>query len=139
MIGFYIFTSLSALLGYFLFIPRFSYIGAASITIYSEVLIAIFSAFCVFKITRFLPRLKIFFRSLGACMFMAFFIYIIPLPYQTSLMSLIAVLIGATVTYFVALFIFQGISSTDLKILYKKTEQQITPLFPDNKTDLTSG
>ena len=139
MIGFYIFTSLSALLGYFLFIPYFSYIGAASITIYSEVLIAIFSAFCVFKVTRFLPRLKIFFRSLGACAIMALFIYIIPLPYQTSLLSLIAVLIGATITYFVALFLLRGISPTDLKILYKKTEQQITPLFPDNKTDLTSG
>jgi len=136
MIGFYAFTSLSALLGYFLIIPRFSYIGAASITIYSEVLIAIFSAYCVFRAIRFLPSLKVFFRALGAGAAMSLFIYFIPIPYQTSLGNLILVIIGATIVYFAALFLFRGISREDLQALLKKTEQKKSPLLADNRADL---
>ena len=137
MIRFYAFTGLSALTGYFIFIPRFSYIGAASITIYSEVLIAIFSAYCVFRATRFRPRLKTLGRALGAGLIMSLFIYFVPLPYQTSLGGLIAMIIGATASYLGALFLFRGISPTDLRALFKKTASQKTSLLTDNRTDIT--
>jgi len=138
MIRFYAFTGLSALLGYFLIIPRFSYIGAASITIYSEVLIATFSAYCVFRTTLFRPRLKTLWRSLGAGLAMSLFIYFIPIHYQTSLSGLIVVIIGASILYFAALFWLKGVSPEDLRSILKKSSSKNPPLLPDNRTDITN-
>ena len=115
MIGFYLFTSLSALLGYLLLIPRFSYFGAAGVTIYSELLTAIFSAYCVFKYSRFLPGLKTFGQALLAGLPLALLLYFFPRHYQNTLGGLIFIIVLAVVVYFLALYILGGIKDNDLK------------------------
>jgi len=120
MIGFYVFTSISALAAYFYLIPKYSYMGAAAVTIYSEAMIAIFSAYCIFKYTRFLPSLKISLKSLLASLVMGCFINFFSNYAQESLSQLILIIIAACVIYFVFLYIIGGIKSEDLNSIIKK-------------------
>lgn len=55
----YVFTAITSLIGYFIFIPKFSYFGAAWITIYSELAIALASLYLIKKFTGFFPSLTI--------------------------------------------------------------------------------
>jgi O-antigen/teichoic acid export membrane protein len=121
MIGFYVFTSVSSLIAYLIFIPRYSYFGAAAVTIYSEVMIAIFSAYCIFKYSRFIPNLIVLTKALAASAIMGAFIYFLPIRYYSaSLLGLFAVLVLASVIYFVIIFLLGGIKIEDLKSIFKK-------------------
>ena len=121
MIVFYVFTSISSLIAYLFFIPRYSYFGAAGVTIYSEVLIAIFSAYCIFKYSHFIPSLIVFLKSLGAGILMGAFIFFIPQAfYQKSLLGLFLILILASLIYLIVLYFFGGIKSEDIKSILKK-------------------
>jgi len=123
MIGFYLFTSLSALLGYLILIPRFSYFGAAGVTIYSELLIAIFSFYCVLKYSRFRPELKTFGKSLIAGLPLALLLYFFPHHYQNTLGGLIFIIILAIVVYFLVLYLLGGIKDNDLKNIFARQKK----------------
>jgi len=120
MIGFYIFTSISSLIAYLVLIPRYSYIGAAAVTIYSELMIAIFSAYCIFKYSHFFPRLNVFLKSLLASAFMAAFIYLLPIHYQSTLGGLLLILVLAILIYFLILYLLGGVSTDEIKSIFKK-------------------
>jgi len=132
LIGFYAFTSLSSLAAYLILIPRFSYFGAAAVTIYSEVLIAIFSAYCVFKYSRFVPNFKIIGKTLISSALMGLMIVIFPKTWQTNVFGLITIIVVASIFYFLTLFIIGGIKISDLKALSKKS----TGAEPYNSSNL---
>jgi len=121
LIVYYAFTSLTSLAAYFILIPRFSYFGAAAVTIYSETLIAIFSAYCIFKYSRSLPKLNIFLKSLLASLIMGIFLYFYPNYYQIGAIKLIITIALASGIYFLFLFILGGIRPEDLKVIIKKS------------------
>lgn len=120
MIGFYVFTSISSLIAYLYLIPRYSFVGAASVTIYSEVLIAIFSAYCVYKYSHFFPSLKTTGKSLLASLAMGIFLYFLPLRYQEHLLGLILIIIIASLIYFLFLYLLGGIKRKDMAVIFKK-------------------
>jgi peptidoglycan biosynthesis protein MviN/MurJ (putative lipid II flippase) len=120
MIAFYLFTSITALAAYFYLIPRYSYIGAAAVTIYSEVLIALFSAYCVFKYVHFLPNLKISLKSLLASLVMGIFLYFSADYANQGIGQLILIILIACALYFIFLYLIGGIKSADLKSIFKK-------------------
>lgn len=120
MIAFYLFTSITALAAYFYLIPRYSYIGAAAVTIYSEVLIALFSAYCVFKYVHFLPNLKISLKSLLASLVMGVFLYFSADYANRGIGQLILIILIACALYFIFLYLIGGIKSADLKSIFKK-------------------
>lgn len=120
MISFYIFTSISSLGAYLYLIPRYSYFGAASVTIYSELMIAIFSAYCIFKYTRFFPGLKVVFKSLLSGIAMGGLIYSLPVYFQNSLGGLLFIIILASLAYFLFLYLLGGINSDDLRSIFRK-------------------
>ncbi len=123
MIGFYVFTSLSSLLAYLYLIPRYSYFGAAAVTIYSELLIAIFSAYCVHKYSRALPNLWVFFRALAAGALMGLFLLFFTPLYQTSLGGVILLILVSSVLYFFFLYFLGGIKPEDLKTIFKRQKK----------------
>jgi len=51
----YLFTAITAVFGYLVFIPAYSYLGAAWVTVYSETLIAVLMFYAVWKYAGFLP------------------------------------------------------------------------------------
>lgn len=120
IIGAYIFTSITALIGYLFFIPKFSYIGAAWVTIYSELIIALAAVYYVWKYSKFLPNLKIFIRSLAATVIMAIALYIIPSSFYSSGIGLMIFLSVAGIIYFAFLYLFKGITKNDIITLFNK-------------------
>jgi len=128
MIGFYIFTSLSALAAYLILIPRFSYFGAAGVTIYSEALIAIFSAYCVFKYSRCRLDLKIMAKAIWSSLGMGLFLYFMG-SYQGTLIGLIFVMIAASFIYFLLLYCLNGIRKSDLDAVFQGRNETNGPTY----------
>lgn len=117
IIGAYIFSGITALIGYLIFIPKYSYFGAAWVTIYSELVVVLASVYLFWKYTKFLPNLIIFLKALLAAAIMGIGIYFMQTTYQ---MNLILVLIFAVIIYLSALYIFKGISRQDIMDLLNK-------------------
>lgn len=117
IIGAYIFTASTSLIGYLFFIPRYSYLGAAWITIYSEAAIAAASLYLVWKYTSFFPKILIVFKSFFASIVMGIVIYLISKFFSGNL-AIILILAG--ITYFATLFALGGIKKEDLLLLANK-------------------
>jgi O-antigen/teichoic acid export membrane protein len=115
----YLVTAVTSVLFYLIFIPRFSYFGAAWTTIYSEFTIAIISAWLVWKYTEFFPRFDVFFKSIFASFVMAVFIHFFK---QSGLNSLYSIPFGAFF-YFIILFLVKGLTKKDINILLNKHEK----------------
>lgn len=58
MIWNYFFVAVTSLIGYLIFIPRFTYFGAAWMTVYAEATIMLLALYLVWKTTKFFPSLQ---------------------------------------------------------------------------------
>lgn len=105
----YIFTALTALAGYLILIPRYSYFGAAWVTVYSEFTIALASYYLVIKKSKFSPKLNILLKSMFASVIMALFIYLF-----LSLINLFLIIVFAIFVYFFTFFLIKGFSKQDI-------------------------
>ncbi|MDD4271219.1 MAG: flippase [Patescibacteria group bacterium] len=103
IIGAYIFTALTSLIGYLIFIPRFSYYGAAWVTVYSELAIALFSFYILMKHSQFRLNLAIFLKSLAASFIMAISIYLF-----IDKLNLVLTILTAAIIYLFCLYLFKG-------------------------------
>lgn len=117
IIGAYAFTAVTALAGYFIFIPRFSYFGAAWVTIYSEAFIAFASLYIVWKYTGFRPRLSIILKSAAAAGLMALALHL-SVSYLAA--GLFARIILAAIVYAAGLYAFRGLRREDFLSLLNK-------------------
>ncbi|MBN2854351.1 flippase [Patescibacteria group bacterium] len=127
MIPFYIFTSVTSLLAYLILIPKFSYFGATAVTIYSEITIGIFSAYCVLKYSSFKFSLKRMSRAFLASLIMGLFLYFSKDFWQiTGYISILAIfklaltIILASGIYLAFLLILKGVKKGDLLMIIKK-------------------
>lgn len=114
LIWLYVFTAITSVIGYFVFIPSFSYFGAAWMTIYSEALVAFGSIIIAWKLIGFFPSFKVFTKSLLASLIMGIILYFL----NTN--SLIINLTVAILSYGFFLYIFQGLTKKDILILFNK-------------------
>ncbi len=105
----YIIVALTALAGYLILIPKYSYFGAAIVTIYSEIMITLLIFSIAFYYTKFFPNLIIFLKSTIACFFMGLGLYYFNL-------TLIPTLILAVIIYSVILYL---LAQNDLKKMIK--------------------
>lgn len=110
----YVFTSLTALIGYLIFIPVYSYYGAAWMTIYSEAVIALFTAYLFWKKARIMPKFDVFFKSLAASLMMSLVLY--GLSYFNSNLFL-RLAVGAA-TYFACLYLLKGMLFISFKEIF---------------------
>lgn len=112
----YLFTAVTSVIGYLIFIPTFSYFGAAAVTIYSEVAIAVFSFYLVWQQTKFRPRLDVLLKSILAALLMCAPTYYFAVNHY----NLIIILTVAALIYFIALYLLRGLKKEDLLILVNK-------------------
>lgn len=134
MIGFYALTSASALGAYLLVIPRWSYFGAALVTIYSEVMIAAFSVYCVYRYSRFLPRLAVGAKSLISGLVMGAFLYFSQPISHGSLAGLLTVFLAAGAVYCLVLLLIGGVRRSDLDRLFRHQDKPGGPsVTPESK------
>jgi O-antigen/teichoic acid export membrane protein len=120
IIGAYVFTALTSLAGYLIFIPRFSYYGAAWVTVYSELAIALFSLYIVVKYSRFKPNLTVLVKSSAASIVMALGVYLL-----IGKLKLILIILLAGIIYLFCLYLFRGFNSV---IPAPEPESSIRPL-----------
>lgn len=71
MIKYFLLTALIALVGYFFFIPRYSYWGAAYMTVLVELLMVVFAAWLVHRKLKLGLDYRILKKGLGAVLFMS--------------------------------------------------------------------
>lgn len=106
--------ALLSLAGYLIFIPRYSYFGAAWVTVFSEIFIAIFSAAIVWREARLAPKfLKIFTKALAASLPMAALLYFMKDYPATISMAL------AAAVYIIFIILFRGITIEEVKKIFK--------------------
>ncbi|MEK7202698.1 MAG: flippase [Patescibacteria group bacterium] len=115
MIKAYVFTAITALAGYLIFIPKYSYFGAAWVTVYSELIIALASYYLLTKYCQFKPNLTILLKSIIASVIM-----IIAISLLLTKINLLLVLSIAIVIYSIALYLLGGITRRDILDLFNK-------------------
>jgi O-antigen/teichoic acid export membrane protein len=64
MLKYFAMAAVLALIGYFIFIPRYSYWGAAWVTVVVELFISLSAGILTYRFSGFVPRLKVFAKSL---------------------------------------------------------------------------
>lgn len=105
----YAITAVFSLSLYFIFIPKYSYYGAAAVTVFSEYLISFLIMYVVYKTANFIPNLKILFKSLLASIIMYYV-----LQFFMTYNLFILVMIGAAV-YSIVLLAVRGVSKDMIK------------------------
>lgn len=103
MIWGYFIAAIIGLAGYLIFIPKYSYYGAATFTIISEVLVAIFTFIMVYKTTKYFPNLKIIPKIIFAGLVMGVCLYYL------NFLNLFIIIVLSSAIYFIALYLVKGI------------------------------
>jgi O-antigen/teichoic acid export membrane protein len=115
IISAYIFTGLTSVIGYIIFIPKFSYLGAAWVTIYSELTIVLVSAFLLWKHTKFIPKLSAVSKSILASAIMFFAIKNLSFAINSPVLETFIIILLAIIIYFILMFIFKGFNFFSFK------------------------
>lgn len=105
----YLATAIIALTGYLIFIPLYSYWGAAYMTIVAETLTVFFAFSIIWREARLLPSLKIFWRSLAASLIMGSILFIF------GAQNLFLLIILSIFIYSVSLYLLRGISQQTIR------------------------
>lgn len=100
MIWGYLATAVIALIGYLIFIPKYSYWGAAWMTVASESMIALIAFIVAYKTTKIIPSFKIFFKAIFAGLIMAAPLYLLN-DYNVLFLIILAFMVYLTVLYLI--------------------------------------
>jgi O-antigen/teichoic acid export membrane protein len=100
ILPFYLITAVFSLVAYFIFIPVYSYWGAALVTIFSEFLMFTFSFFLFYRLTKISPRLDFFWKSLFASLLMALVLFWL-INWSIFFLIMVAPLIYFSILYFI--------------------------------------
>ena len=100
-----------SLAGYIYVIPRYGMFGAAWMTVFSEVFIAIVTFVMVYRTSKALPHLNAFLKSVVSALIMSGFLLLLP-----SIHVAFAVIFGSLV-YFIAMIALRGIKIEDVRLL----------------------
>lgn len=98
----------------FIFIPRYSYFGAAFTTVSTEILVTLLMAWSIHKNLSYVPSFSIFYKALAASLAMAAAIY-----YFSYLNIFYIVALGIAV-YIPAIYLIGGISKNEVQKLLKR-------------------
>jgi len=109
MMWLYLSVAVVSLIGYLIFIPKYSYFGAAGMTIASELMITIAAVLIVIITTKVRLSLKVFIKSTISSGVMAIVLYLLA---GSNLFLLLAI---GIVVYFATLLLLKGISRDVIK------------------------
>ncbi len=120
IIGSYFFTAVTSVIGYLIFIPKYSYFGAAAVTVYSEFSITVFMFYYLWRYARIFPHLSIFTKAAAASLPMALTLSMMSPIYAQGVWGLVFSLILSSLVYFVFIFVFGGIKKEDIRMMIKR-------------------
>jgi len=114
MIKFYAINAIISVIGYLIFIPIYSYWGAAWMTVFTEAFILVTAGATMYQAIKFFPKLTILFKAIIASLVMAGLLYFLPgLPFAISVC-------GGALIYFVSLYLLKGFDQKTIAELIKK-------------------
>lgn len=102
------------LIANFIFIPKYSYYGAAWTTVFTELIVTVMIIFVVYNSLNYLLSFKIIFKCASAVLIM-----VLPLYFLSEWNLFILAPLSALI-YFGCLWLFKGISSEEIMFLVKK-------------------
>jgi O-antigen/teichoic acid export membrane protein len=108
MIAAYIFVALSSFIGYLIFIPKFSYIGAAWVSVYSEISIALMAII----MTMYWAKIRLKADKTIKAILSAIIMYAVLWAIQD--LGLVIKIISGAIVYFSALYLLKGWNQNDL-------------------------
>lgn len=117
LLKYFIITSILSVIGYLIFIPPYSYYGAAWVTVAGEAFIALMSFTLGYRITKIGLNLKIFYKILPATLVMSGFLYFFK-NFHVALIIIIGIII-----YFILLIIFKAIRIDFIKQILKRVDK----------------
>lgn len=122
------------IVGYFAVIPTLNYMGAAVITIITEAIVAVYTVYIFYKITKYLPNIRAFVPITGASLMMIFALYT-TMRYahldMGSPLNVIFMVILGVVVYIPGLYLLGGITKDEIGMLFKKK-----PTYYSEKSEL---
>ena len=98
----------------FIFIPRYSYFGAAATTVATELLVTILMIWVVYKSVNFFPSFAVLFKALLASSLMAFALY------HFNYLNILYLLVLGAVVYLPVIYFIGGISKEEIGKLMNK-------------------
>jgi O-antigen/teichoic acid export membrane protein len=104
MMWLYLMVAIVSLIGYLIFIPRYSYFGAAGMTVVSELMVTISAAWIVCRAAKIWLSLKVVGKALLASSIMAVVLYLL------GSANIIVLLVVGIVVYAVALLALRGVT-----------------------------
>ncbi|MFA6215986.1 MAG: oligosaccharide flippase family protein, partial [Patescibacteria group bacterium] len=115
MIKFYAINAVISVIGYIIFIYKYTYWGAAWMTVFTEALILLTAAYVMHQNLKFLPNLKILGKAIIASLVMAIPLYTLPnLPFAAAILT-------GTLVYFVTLYLLKGFDKKAVFEIIKKS------------------
>lgn len=114
ILKYFIITSILSVIGYLIFIPLYSYYGAAWMTVFAEALIAFASFWLGYRLTNIGISLKIFLKIIPASLIMLMAVYLLK-----TLPIILVVLIGIII-YGLLLILFKAIKIEFIKNIFTK-------------------
>jgi len=119
MIKYFFLTALTAVPVYFYLITKYSYFGAAWGTVYSEMLILLFSSVAVWRASRWRPRLTVLVKSLAAAAVMGAGIWWLRGWAESGTVNLLTLLILAAAFYLGLILLFGAFRKEEFISLIK--------------------
>ena len=110
----FLITAVLSLAGYLVLIPKYSYFGAAYVTVFSETLIALIGFVIVYKTTKILPKANLLLKALASSAIMAVILYF------SSSFGLIIQLLLAILAFFGVMYLLKGITKEMVRELLGK-------------------
>jgi O-antigen/teichoic acid export membrane protein len=97
-----------------IFIPKYSYLGAAWTTVATELLVTILMFWLIYKNTKYFPSLRVATKSFLAGLIMFLFLYFLK---GQNLFLLVG---GGGIIYFTFLYLIKGITREEISLLVKE-------------------
>ncbi len=97
-----------------IFIPKYSYIGAAGTTVATELLVVLLTMFLISRTINYFPSFKRILKSIFATLIMAGFLYLFR---EWNLFLLMG---GGMIVYFGVLYLIKGVKKEEILSLIKK-------------------
>ncbi|MCH7492082.1 flippase [Patescibacteria group bacterium] len=113
MMWLYLIVAIISLIGYLILVPKYSYFGAAGMTVASELMVTMAAMTIVGMATKVWPSLKLLFKSLLASGVMAIVLFLL------TGYNIFILMLGGGVTYLVALFLFKGFSKEMIREVFR--------------------
>jgi O-antigen/teichoic acid export membrane protein len=104
----YAFVALTALIGYLFLIPKYSYFGAAAVTVYSEFAMMFLTFYLIYQVTKIIPNLNTLAKAAGASFLMAASIY-----FFRDWPVIFSIILGGLI-YMALIYFFRGITKQEI-------------------------